>query len=83
MACLTLAIARYGLAWLKSMCWNSSPGITVVVVFGMPRTAALKAVEATVGLVRLTSPFCMAGGIWVSSVMNRKTILSSLPGTPQ
>ena len=71
MACLTLASARYGLDWLKSMCWNSSPGMTVVVVFGMLLTPSLKATEAASGLARLTSPFCMAGGIWVSSRMNR------------
>ena len=83
MACLTSASARYGLDWLKSMCWNSSPGVTVVVVFGRLLTASLKATEARAGLARLTSPFCMAGGIWLSSVMNRKTILLRLPWTPQ
>ena len=30
-----------------------------------------------------TSPFCTAGGCWLSERMNRKTILLSVPGGPQ
>ena len=83
MASRTWSLARYGSAWLKSKCSNSSPGSVAFVVFGTWLAVCTIDRFTVEGLKMLISLFCRAGTSWLSSEKNWKTILSSLPGVPQ
>ena len=83
MASRTGSLARYGSAWLKSMCSNSRPGSVTFVVFGT--WLAVWTIERfTVdGLKMSISLFWSAGTSWLSSEKNWKTSLLSLAGVLQ
>ena len=54
----------------------------LVVRFGTAAMASLNCSDACAGLAPLTSLFCSAGGIWLSSAKIRNTSLSSCGAVP-
>ena len=83
MASRTWSLARYGSAWLKSKCSNSSPGSVTFVVLGTWLAVWTMERFTVDGLKMLISLFWRAGTSWLSSEKNWKTSLFSLPGVPQ